>query len=232
MSTLLLARHGEKEGDGPTNWSLRLTPTGVLDIQRTAASLLAAGLRPTRIISSPFPRCVQTAALYAAALLPPSAPRLIAIEPGLCEVLTPKDGGRGLSAPPGWTAQELGAIAAAAAPGTALDGAYAPAVPASDLRLERSSEHREDVEARVRRVCGAISGGGGASGLVLYVSHGGPLRRFADALCPGGAPFREPEMGTVLHIVEGRVAAVHGPSAPAQAAAGAGAAPSEGSSGT
>ena len=227
MTTLLLARHGEKEGEGPTNWSLRLTPTGILDVQRTAAALLAAGLRPARVIASPFPRCVQSAALYAAALLPPSAPRLIAIEPGLCEVLTPKDGGRGLSAPPGWTAEELGAIAADAAPGTALDGAYAPIVPPSDLRLERSSEHREDVEARVRRVSGAIRAQGSGSGLVLYVSHGGPLRRFADALCPSGAPFREPDMGTVLHIVEGRLAAVYGP---AQAAAGAGAAPSEGSS--
>jgi broad specificity phosphatase PhoE len=217
MPALLLARHGEKEADAPTNWALRVTPAGALDIQRTAAALLAAGLRPSRILSSPFPRCVQTAALYAAALLPPSAPRLIAIEPGLCEVLTPQNGGRGLSAPPAWAPSDLAAIAAAAAPGTALDAAYAPIVPSGDLRLEQSPDHRDDVLARVRRVSAAIgagaAAGGAASELVLYVSHGGPLRRFLDALCPLDAPFAEPDMSTALHIVDWRAVATFGPGA-------------------
>jgi broad specificity phosphatase PhoE len=216
---LLLARHGEKESeDGPVNFQLRLTPAGVLGVQATARALLAAGLVPARIICSPFPRCVQTAALYAAALLP-APQRCIAIEPGLCEVLSADLGAKGLGgAPPAWTPEELAAIAAP----VALDAAYAPIVAPGELRLESSRGSRDEVVARVQRLSAALRaalGAAGGGGLVLYVSHGSPVRRLADALCPQQAPFGEPAMGTVLHVVGARAVATFGPTSSSAAPA-------------
>jgi broad specificity phosphatase PhoE len=227
MATLLLARHGEKESEsGPVNWALRLTPGGLVDVASTAAALAARGLLPCRIVSSPFPRCVQTAALYAAALLPQrQLPPVIAIEPGLCEVLSPAYGGKGLTtARPEWTHAELQTIAEQAAPGVALDAEYAPIVAAHELQLERSDGCRREVEARVQRLGAALaaaaaaaaggSGGGSGSGdggLTLWVTHGSPCRRLVDVLDPAHAPCEEPAMGSVLHLVGGQVVARVGP---------------------
>ena len=221
MATLLLARHGEKESEsGPVNWELRLTPGGVVDIASTAAALSARGLLPCRIVSSPFPRCVQTAALYAAALLPQAQlPPVIAIEPGLCEVLSPAYGGKGLTtARPEWTHAALQAIAEQAAPGVALDAEYAPIVAAHELQLERSDGCRREVAARVQRLGAALAAAaaaaeaaGGSGGLTLWVTHGSPCRRLVDVLDPAHAPCEEPAMGSVLHLVGGRVVARVGP---------------------
>lgn len=219
MSGLLLARHGEKEPEsGPVNWALRLTPGGKADIASTAAQLCSHRLLPVRIVSSPFPRCIQTAALYAAALLPQQQLLpLVAIEPGLCEVLTPSHGGKGLAARPSWTTAELQAVAEQAAPGVLLDEGYMPIVAAHELQLESSNSSREDVESRIQRVGAALaaaaggSGDGSGCGLTLWVSHGSPCRRLVDLLAPESAPSQEPLMSTVVHIAGGRVVSRLGP---------------------
>ena len=194
---LLLARHGEKESErGPCNWRLLLTPGGVGDVLSSASLLLARGLAPTRLLCSPFPRTVETAALYAHALGIPS----LCIEPALCEVLTPLTGSKGLpdTGVPGWTLEELAQVAARHAPAVRLDAAYAPLLPVGELRREATEHGREETQARIARVAAAVGTAG--PGLTLIVSHGSPLRRLADLLCPGGAPFSEPAMGSVMHV--------------------------------
>ena len=199
---LLLARHGEKESEsGPCNWRLLLTPGGVGDVRSSASQLLARGLAPTRVLCSPYPRTVETAALYAQALGLPS----LCIEPALCEVLTPHTGSKGLpegsGGVPAWTLEELAQVAARHAPAVRLDAAYAPLLPVGELRREATEHGREETQARIERLAAALGAAG--PGPTLIVSHGSPLRRLADLLCPGGAPFSEPAMGTVMHVEKG-----------------------------
>jgi hypothetical protein len=61
--------------------------------------------RPTKVICSPFPRCIATAAYYATAL----GIDAVTIEPGLAEVLTPSLGGKGVDPEIGlrWTLEQL-----------------------------------------------------------------------------------------------------------------------------
>ena len=206
--TFLLARHGEKESEsGPLNWALKLTPDGVADVASTAAFCASRALSPTRIIASPFHRCVETAAIYAAAFRLPS----ICIEPGLCEVLSPSLGAKGLAAPPAWAAEELAAIARRHAPAIALDASYIPIVPAAALRFELSDTHRDEAQGRAERVAAAITGAKPQPQpqLLMLVSHGSLTRRMVDCLAPptpGGSRCSEPAMGSVLHVEEGRVA--------------------------
>ena len=106
-SFVWLARHGIKEPEsGDCNWDLALTEEGVLGVARNAKLLSAEPpeRRPFRIACSPFPRCIATAGLYAVAL----GIDIVHVEPGLCEVLAPQLGAKGLSGhAPRWTAAEL-----------------------------------------------------------------------------------------------------------------------------
>jgi len=210
MTSLLLARHGEKESEaGPVNWLLRLLPQGKEGIVRTAAAAKAQGLSVTKIVTSPFPRCIQTAALYAASFSVP----MLCVEPGLCEVLDMDHGGKGYEWPalPSWTLPELEEIAKETLGSEAvrIDKDYAPIFPAADLRREQG-DGREEVSARVARVCEGIkeAQAQGSGGLTLYVSHGSPCRRLADLLCPEQAPFGEPDMGSITVITGGKVVSV------------------------
>lgn len=200
---LLIARHGEKESEaGPCNFDLRLTPAGALDVAGVAAELRARGLVPARILTSPYPRCVQTAGLFAAAL---GVPRLC-VEPGLCEVQTPAVGQKGLRGPrPAWAPAELALLAQERAPGLLLDEAYSPIVAAEEVHAELGEAGRAESQGRVERLAAALKGGAG--GLALLVTHGSIARRLADRLAPRecGTTHGEPPMGSVAVLGGGRL---------------------------
>jgi broad specificity phosphatase PhoE len=209
MASLLLARHGLKESeDGAVNWHLRLLPLGVQGVVQTAAAAKALGLSVSRIVTSPFPRCIQTAALYAASFSVSS----LCVEPGLCEILDDALGGKGFEWPalPSWTLLELEEIATQQLGSDAvrIDTTYDPIIPASDLRREQRNG-REEVSARVVRMCEGIreAHAQGSCGLTLYVSHGSPCRRLADLLCPEQAPHKELPMGSIVVVDCGKVIA-------------------------
>merc|ERR1719188_871641 len=62
---VVVARHGRRQVKGPDNWSLNLTDSGRNGVSAMAAWLKSPGVRFGRILSSPFPRCRQTAELLA-----------------------------------------------------------------------------------------------------------------------------------------------------------------------
>jgi broad specificity phosphatase PhoE len=194
-----LARHGEKESEaGPNNFNLLVTPRGEAGVRSTACALLAAAqgaARVTAIVSSPFPRCLRTAAIYAAELGIAS----VSVEPGLSEVLTADLGCKGCPAGgvPAWTLDSLRAHA----PGVALLAAAPPIVAAEELRAEAGAWHREEAQGRASRVAAAIGAAGSSAAGTLYVSHGSLCRRIVDCLTRGvGGDCPEPPMGSVLCI--------------------------------
>lgn len=68
MTTLVLMRHGVAEDDNPGgDAARRLTHHGLERAARAAAGLMALGLRPDAVVTSPLVRCVQTAGLVAGA---------------------------------------------------------------------------------------------------------------------------------------------------------------------
>ena len=66
---LYLLRHGVAEDVGPRgdDPSRRLTPAGRIRMERAARGLRALGVRPTVVVTSPFPRAAETAAIVQAA---------------------------------------------------------------------------------------------------------------------------------------------------------------------
>ncbi len=68
MTTLVLMRHGVAEGDHPGgDGARRLTAHGREQARRAAAGLVALGVHPDVVVTSPLVRCVQTADLVGAA---------------------------------------------------------------------------------------------------------------------------------------------------------------------
>jgi broad specificity phosphatase PhoE len=193
-----LARHGKKEPEtGECNWKLSLLSEGVRELESQATRLagLSDALRPRFILCSPFPRCIATAAIYARALNIAE----LCIEPGLCEVLTPSLGMKGLGGNvPEWTADELTAIAQMyGGPTITINKTYAPAV--CVLMPESSSSSRAEVNRRAslmaEKVLAREFNGW------LFVTHGSPFKRMADILAldkPAGSEFMEPQMGALL----------------------------------
>lgn len=199
---LWICRHGTKEGrlDRESNWQLLLTPTGVAEVEAAAGRLAAqrgAGLAgPRRVVCSPFPRCVVTAGIYARVLSLPC----LCVEPGLCEVLTPDKGARGLAGPrPAWREAELlGLLAASGAGGVELDAGYAPAVQPEELCSVASEADRSEVDARVRVLAACVAAGTFDGDLL--VTHGSPAYRLVRALTAERC-FAEPPMGSVIELV-------------------------------
>ena len=202
---LWIARHGEKESeDNPSNWLLQLTAIGVESIRQRAVQLKQQEVRPTAVICSPFPRCIVSAALYADIL----GISTIQVEPGLCEVLTPQKGGKGLASPPHWECCELQRFVIDVGAHATVDCSHTAVVPMAELRLAVGDEDRSEVDERVARLAKHIMNGGYADSLL--VTHGSPARRLVDQLTPcSKAPFTEPPMGSVIKI-EGRSHATRG----------------------
>ncbi len=66
MTTLVLMRHGVAEPDNPGgDGARRLTESGLERAGQAAAGLVALGIRPDLVVSSPLIRCLQTARLVA-----------------------------------------------------------------------------------------------------------------------------------------------------------------------
>ena len=193
-----LARHGKKESEtGECNWKLTLLSEGVreLEIQATRLAGLSDALRPHSILCSPFPRCIATAAIYARALNIAE----LCVEPGLCEVLTPSLGMKGLGGNvPEWTVDELTTIAQMyGGQNIEISKTYAPAVCA--LKPESSSSSRAEVNRRSTIMAEKVLAHEFYGW--LFVTHGSPFKRMADVLAlgkPAGSEFSEPEMGALL----------------------------------
>lgn len=202
---ILLARHGEKEPEYlPINFSLRLTAAGVADVESTAEEVAALGLIPSRVLCSPFLRCVETAAIYCRVFGIPQ----LCIEPALCEVLSPSLGAKGLVWPPAWTIGELAAAAQRHAPALLIDETYEPILKSSELELERSDAHRDALQARIEATANALCTRGILAPFSLLVSHGSPTRRLVDCLAPPPPDMpsaEEPPMGSILVVASGRV---------------------------
>ena len=68
MTTLVLMRHGVAEEDHPEgDTARRLTPEGLERAGLAAEGLVALGMRPDLVLTSPLVRCRQTAELVAGA---------------------------------------------------------------------------------------------------------------------------------------------------------------------
>ncbi len=68
MTTLVLMRHGVAEDDNPGgDGARRLTDEGLERAGRAARGLVALGVRPGLVVTSPLVRCRQTAELVAGA---------------------------------------------------------------------------------------------------------------------------------------------------------------------
>lgn len=66
MTTLVLMRHGVAEEDNPAgDGARRLTPEGLERAGLAARGLVALGVRPDLVLTSPLVRCRQTAELVA-----------------------------------------------------------------------------------------------------------------------------------------------------------------------
>jgi hypothetical protein len=132
----------------------------------------------------------------------------IQVEPGLCEVLTPQKGGKGLASPPQWERCELQRFVIDVGARATVDCSHTAVVPMAELRLAVGDEDRSEVDERVARLAKHIMNGGYADSLL--VTHGSPARRLVDQLTPcSKAPFTEPPMGSVIKI-EGRSHATRG----------------------
>ena len=84
---IFIARHAWAGERGDPRWpddSLReLTPEGIERYTRVVKSLAARGCQPTRIATSPYTRCRQTAEIIAKNIATnPSIDELAALEPG------------------------------------------------------------------------------------------------------------------------------------------------------
>lgn len=207
-SRLWICRHGEKEERTAriANWHLRVTPEGLQDVEACAKKLLlrvssteATCPWPRRIVSSPFPRCVVTAGIFAKVLGMPS----ICIEPGLCELLTPDRGVQGLEPAvraPTWTVEELRQQLAntAGANGVGVDETYEPSVPPSHLRACTFVHDRTEVQERVGAVVQDIFAG--ALDFAVLVTHGPVAYRLVRALT-GESDFGEPPPGSITELI-------------------------------
>jgi len=191
---LWLARHGEKESEsGDVNWDLRVVPDGVKLLQKNAALLAAADHQPLRVVSSPFPRCLQTAGVFAEALGICS----VAIEPGLAEELTPARGGKGLDGPPRWNnegaEQQLNEfVDQNRGLRLRIDSDYQPVVAPNELRLAVSNRDFEECSERAERLSHFARHGFFDN--AILVSHGGPCLIIGGILT--GKHFPQPDMGS------------------------------------
>ncbi|MDF1781321.1 MAG: phosphohistidine phosphatase SixA [Alcanivoracaceae bacterium] len=80
---LYIVRHGEAEAKAPTDAERNLTVRGGADVTALWAQLKAEGIKPSRIVSSPFNRAKQTAGFIAA-----QYPGIVVAQKGL---ITPDD---------------------------------------------------------------------------------------------------------------------------------------------
>ena len=83
--TLWILRHGiaQERAAGVRDDLRRLTPQGRVLMRRAAEGLVALGVRPKAIFTSPLPRAAETAAIVAAALRGRVVPRTLeALGPG------------------------------------------------------------------------------------------------------------------------------------------------------
>lgn len=191
---LWLARHGEKESEsGDVNWNLPVVPEGVKLLKENAALLATSDHRPVRVVSSPFPRCLQTAGVFAEALGICS----VAIEPGLAEELTPAQGGKGLDGPPCWSnecaEQQLNHLVDHhCGLRLRIDPHYEPVVAPSQLRLAVSNADFEECSERAEQL--SLLARQGFFDDALLVSHGGPCLIIGGILT--GKRFPQPDMGS------------------------------------
>jgi len=83
--TLWIVRHGiaQERASGERDDLRRLTAPGRVRMRRAAEGLVALGVRPTAIFTSPLPRAAETAAIIAEALRGRVVPRTLeALGPG------------------------------------------------------------------------------------------------------------------------------------------------------
>ena len=209
MEPVFIGRHGIKESEGgPRNWDLRVTEDGVAALVAQAAALAALPQRPSRICCSPFPRCIQTAAIYAKGL----GLGAVTVEPALCEVLAPHLGAKG-RVEARWVTAELEVVVEEREETAGVvvaddDGAAARVVRMGELAQEDVSAEsegagtdREQCNLRVKRLAERVRLGefGGA----LLVTHGSPFRRLCDVLVLGvepGLQFGEVPMGGIVRL--------------------------------
>ncbi|CAE7687805.1 unnamed protein product, partial [Symbiodinium pilosum] len=150
-----LARAGHKRSDDP-----HLSAAGNVGAAELAAKLqsIHAATPISHIVSSPFVRCIQTAAPVAEALGLP-----IKVEPGICEILN--------VFPPGFLdTSELREQF------PAVDADYVPVVARSQLRAEYS-----DSQAAVRAARAATALREQLTGRIVFVGHGASCLGVAEA---------------------------------------------------
>ena len=163
-----LARHGRKAAFCASTpdfqWKLR----DANEVRHVAKELVTTvGAKPTRILSSPYHRAVQTACIYAAELGLPS----ICIEPALCEVLTPELECRTATVPgmPQWN---MGALKAIASPFgvVVIDETYEAIVPFETLEMETEPSSRAAIQNRVETFYNAFFARHDGSG-AFFATH-------------------------------------------------------------
>ena len=200
---LFLARHGpkEKKGSRPTNWELQLLPHAENQLKQVSAVLARKyGGYISRVICSPYPRCTITAGTYCRGL----GIAEVAVEPGMCEKMTPKFGAQGqpLDAegkpgPPTWSDGDLlaGLNGVPSAPPLRLVTDYTPIIPRSALRSMHEPEDASEVQERAG-ILAAHAEKGGFDGGTLLVGHSG-LRRVV-MLLTGEKKHGIPEGGVTV----------------------------------
>ena len=166
---VFLTRHGARIDKEDRGWLRKaghgradephLSPGGEVGARELAARMVKAheATPIAHVVSSPFLRCVQTAAPVAKLGLP------LKIEPGICEILT--------TFPPGFldTPQFKEAF-------PAVDASYAPVV-----RREQLAREHSDGQAAKRAARAAAAVRENLSGPVLFVGHGASCLGIAEA---------------------------------------------------
>jgi broad specificity phosphatase PhoE/uncharacterized membrane protein YgcG len=155
------------------------------------------GVRPSRIISSPFYRTIQTACVYATHLGLTS----ISIEPGLCEVLTPSLGCRMPSSScvvPTWTNDELQKLVESY--GVSIDETHVPVVPYTELRMEANETSRTEIEKRMHLLCHHTST---LEGAPLIVTHERAVKIMLRILQKDQQNDNEVPLGSVTELAKG-----------------------------
>lgn len=200
LRNVFVMRHGLKETNSPSrdNLELPLTAEGLGGLASLRACLDARGVRFDAVLTSPFRRCLDTAAA-----LQPSGQHIV-LEPGLSELITDAHGlrdGSGGAATLSTLRERIQQLVGAA-------GGPAPLVGTDEL--ERDEKPWAQLKRRTfnvaRRMLQRYP-----SGCLLLVGHGASCRAVSRAVLKilgddvraTNCRLPEPQMGALTHLVEG-----------------------------